>query len=199
MKKIETTWHHILWSALEKKQYKHTQKDLAEHFGYSLSTINLAIKRIESVGAVTVSGKFFVLSDPKKLLFYLATHRSLEKDIIYKTRSELPVNEIEGLIPPQSVLGGFSAAKNILGEPPSDYSKVFFYLPQGKLQEAKKRYPPSKRGSENVFVLKQYPKQKEYGLITTLPQTFIDLWSLPDWYAKDFLISLEEKIDGLLS
>ncbi|MFH1970772.1 MAG: hypothetical protein ABIJ05_00085 [Patescibacteria group bacterium] len=199
MMKIETTWHHLLWSALEKHQFKHTQKSLADYFGYSLSTINLAIKKAAAIGAVKISGKFFVLSDPKKLLFYWATHRNLDKDIVYKTYSDLPIGEIEGLTPPQSIIGGFSAAKKILGEAPSDYSKVFFYLPQEEIETAKKRYPPSIKEPKNIFVLKSYPKQKEYGQIATLPQTFVDLWSLPDWYAKDFLTSLEEKIDDLLS
>lgn len=199
MKKIETTWHHLLWSAIEKHQFKHTQEGLAHHFGYSLSTINLAIKRAAAIGAVKMSGKFFVLSDPKKLLFFWATHRNLEKDIVYKTNSDLPISEIEGLIPSQSIIGGFSAAKKTLDEPPSDYSKVFFYVSPETVETATKRYPPSTRGTENVFVLKSYPKQKDYGQITTLPQTFVDLWSLPDWYAKDFLTALEEKIDGLLS
>ncbi|MBU3935686.1 hypothetical protein KJ909_03360 [Patescibacteria group bacterium] len=199
MKKIETTWHHLLILAIEKGQFKHTQESLAGHFGYSLSTINLAVKKAAAVGAVKMSGKFFVLSDPKKLLFYWATHRNLDKDILYKTHSGLPISEIEGLIPPQSIMGGFSAAKKILGEAPSDYSKVFFYLSPETVETATKRYPASTKGNENIFVLKSYPKQKEYGQITTLPQTFVDLWSLSDWYAKDFLTSLEEKIDGLLS
>ena len=198
MKKIETTWHHLLWSAVEKHQFKHTQKSLADYFGYSLSTINLAVKKVASIGAIKMSGKFFVLSDPKKLLFYWATHRNLDKDYLYKTYSSLPIGEIEGLIPPQSIIGGFSAAKNFLGEAPSDYSKVFFYLPPEEVEIAKKRYPPSAKEPKNIFILKSYPKQKEYGQIATLPQIFVDLWNLPDWYAKDFLISLEEKIDGLL-
>ena len=199
MKKIETTWHHLLWLSLEKHQFKHTQKSLANYFGYSLSTINLAVKKAAAIGAVKMSGKFFILSDPKKLLFYWATHRNLNKDIIYKTYSDLAISEIESLIPPKSLIGGFSAAKEILGETPSDYSKVFFYLPLEEVKIAEKRYPKSKKGPENIFVLKSYPKQKEYGQVTTLPQTFVDLWSLPDWYAKDFLTFLEEKIDGLLS
>lgn len=199
MKKIETTWHHLLWSAVGKNQFKHTQKSLADYFGYSLSTINLAIKKAATIGAVKMSGKFFVLSDPKKLLFFWATHRTLDKDYIYKTHSDLSIGKIEGLIPPQSIVGGFSAAKKILGEAPSDYSKVFFYLPQEEIETAKKRYPSSVKEPKNIFVLKSFPKQKEYGQVATLPQTFVDLWSLPDWYAKDFLISLEEKIDGLLS
>jgi len=54
MKKIETTWHHLLWSALEKRQFKHTQKSLADYFGYSLNTINLAVKKAAAIGAVKI-------------------------------------------------------------------------------------------------------------------------------------------------
>lgn len=200
MMKIETTWHHLLWLALEKKEFKHTQESLADYFDYSLSTVNLAVKKASAIGAVRVTGKFFVVTDVKKLLLYWATHRILEKDVIYKTHIDLLINEIEGLIPPRAIIAGFTAGKKILGEAPADYSKVFFYLPEEDLKIAQKRFPPSfDKKPENVFVLKSYPKQIDYGQITTLPQTFVDIWGLGDWYARDFSISLEEKIDELLS
>ena len=42
------------------------------------------------------------------------------------------------------------------------------------------------KGNNNLFVLKTYPKQINYGSVASLPQTFVDLWNLSDWYAKDF-------------
>ena len=188
MLKIETLWHHLLWSALEKGEFQLTQKSLADYFGYSLSTVNLAVKKIEEAGSD---------KDIKRLLYYWATHRNFKKDIIYKTWVDEPVLEIEGLIPDGAILGCYTAAKNILSEPPADYSKVYFYFDEDKLDIVKKRYPPAK-GNNNLFVLKTYSKQIDYGNITTLPQTFVDLWNLSDWYAKDFLEALERKIDGLL-
>ena len=140
------------------------------------------------------------MADVKKLLFYWATRRNLGKDIIYKTYIDIPINEIEGLIPPQAIIAGFTAGRKILGEAPSDYSKVFFYMPEEDLEIAKKRFPlGSAKKPENIFVLKSYSKQVAYGKITTLSQTFVDIWGLGDWYAKDFSVSLEEKIDELLS
>jgi len=123
---------------------------------------------------------------------------SRNKDIIYKTWVDEPVLEIEGLIPDGAILGCYTAAKNILSEPPADYSKVYFYFDEDKLDIVKKRYPPAK-GNNNLFVLKTYSKQIDYGNITTLPQTFVDLWNLSDWYAKDFLTAMERRIDGILS
>lgn len=200
MKKIETIWHRLLWEALENKVYKHTQINLARHFRYSLSTVNLAVKKLSQIGAVRIEGKFFVVTDFKKILFYWATHRKLDNDVIYKTSLDLPVSEIEGLIPPTAIFAGFSAARRLLTESPSDYSKVFFYLDQKDLVLAQKRFPQNnKRAQNNIFILKSYPGQIKYGQLTTLPQTFVDIWGLPDWYAKDFIAALEEKIDGLLS
>jgi len=198
MKKIETIWHHLLWLALEKREFKHTQKKIAEYFGYSLSTVNLAVKQLALVGAIDIRGKFFVINDAKKILLYWATHRNIQKSIIYETYVDQPIQEIEGLIPFDAIIGGYSAVKYILKELPSDYSKVYFYIDEGKIEEVKKRFPKSTNAS-NLIVLKAYPKQHIYGKSTSLPQTFVDLWNMNDWYAKDFLQELERKIDGLLS
>jgi hypothetical protein len=197
MQKIETIWHHLLWEALKKSQFRHTQKSLADYFGYSLSTVNLAVRAVEEIGAVKLSGKFFTVKDVKKLLYYWATHRRLSKDVIYQTFVDESILEIEGLVPAGAIFAGYRAAKEILGEALSDYSKVYIYFDETNLNIIKKRFPQNK-SNPNLFVLRSYPKQSEYNQITTLPQTFVDLWNLNDWYAKDYLIGLEGKIDGLL-
>lgn len=198
MKKIETIWHDILYSSLEKKQYKYTQKELASKFGYSLSTVNHALKIPASLGAIRKTSKFFILEDFEKLLFYWASVRNLQKDIIYQTYLDYSITELEGLVPAKSVYGGYTAAKKILSEPPADYSKIYFYFPENKLDYLKERFPPSLKEA-NIFVLKLHATMLSYGSITTLPQTFVDIWNLHDWYARDFTKSLEEKIHGLLS
>ena len=95
MKKIETIWHHLLYSALKENNFKHTQKQLAGKFGYSLSTINYALTVPEKIGAIRKESKFFVLADFKKLLYYFASFRNFNKDIIYQTYVDEPVGEIE--------------------------------------------------------------------------------------------------------
>lgn len=194
MQKIETIWHYLLWQALEKKKFRHTQKSLSERFGYSLSTVNLSIKKAEAVGAIKMSGKFFTVSDVKKLLYFWATHRNLSRDITYKTWVDEPILEIEGLIPDGAIFACYTSARRILKEPPSDYSKVYFYFDEGNLETVKKRFPESGSLDSNLFVLKLHPTMLSYGQVATLPQTYIDIWNLADWYAKDFLKALEERM-----
>ena len=198
MKKIETIWHHILIEALQGR-YKHTQKEFAEEFSYSLSTVHHSLKAVSYMGAVRKTSKFFVLEDFDKLLYYWASIRNLEKDILYKAYVDLPVYQIEGLILSGSVYAGYSAAKKILTESPADYSKVYFYISEGRVEEAKARFPLSTGREPNVFVLKMPDSMPRYGQVTTLPQTFVDIWNFRDWYSKDFVHSLETKIHAILS
>ena len=199
MKKIETIWHHILTGALNEGGYRYTQQELARRFHYSLSTIHHALRIPAEIGAIRKAGKFFVLQDFKKLLFYWASFRKLTRDLLYGTSLDLPVQEIEGLALPGSLYGANSAAKRFLAESPADYSKVYFYILPGDLAQFRRRFPPSSKKSANTFALKMLPMMREYGPTTTLTQTFVDLWNLTDWYARDFHQALEEKIDGLLS
>ncbi len=198
MQKIETIWHDLIWEALEKDEFHHTQKALSEKYGYSLSTVNLAVKSLAAIGGVKVSGKFFTVFDVKKILYFWATRRNLERYIVYKTWVDEPVLEIEGTIPDGAIFACYTSAKEVLKEVPSDYSKVYFYFNEGNLGTVKKRFPESRSPDSNLFVLRQASWQKGYGSLTTLPNTFVDLWNLSDWYAKDFIVALERKIDGLL-
>jgi len=196
MKKIEIIWRELLYQALEKSNRQFTQKNLAEKFNFSTSTIFQALKAPRKMGAVRVTGRFFVLEDPEKLLYHWASVRNLEKDIIFSTRVDLPILEIEGRMPPDAVFGGYSSARQKLAEPPADYDKIYIY--SQNLSEIKQRFG-SQKGSENLIVLKPDGFLTDYGQTTSLAQTFVDLWNLPDWYAKEFTGALKTKIDELLS
>lgn len=135
--------------------------------------------------------------ETQKILYYWATHRNLQKNIIYQTFVDLPIQEIEGLITPEAIIGGYTAGRYLLGEPPSDYSKVYFYLDNENIEKLKNGFPKNNQ-DPNLFVLKSHPKQREYGNLTTLSQTFVDIWNMNDWYAKDFLQELEGRIDDVL-
>ena len=198
MKKIETIWYHILIKALKEGQFKHTQNQIAGDFGYSLSTINYALEKPTAIGAIRKSGRFFVLEDFKKLLYFWATRRNLEKDIFYKTRVDASPATIEGQMLPSAVFVGYSAGKRLLSEAPADYSKVYFYANPQDLNKIKTRFP-LQEGEANVFALAMPPAILSHTQLTDLPLTFVDLWNLKDWYAKDFTKALEEKIDGVLS
>lgn len=191
MSKKETIWRHILTEAFEKRRYTFTQKDLAAHFAFSTSTIFNALKAPRGMGAIEVTGRFFRLIDAEKLLLLWATHRNMKKDIIYRTHSDAPARKIEGEIPPDITFGAFSAYRLKYNETPADYSLVYVYAEDA--DSVKKRFPPQK-GYQNIFVLKSDPFLEQYGKITPDVQTFVDLWNITEWYAKDFREALKSKL-----
>ena len=195
MKKIEIIWRELLYQAIEKKTRRFTQKELASSFNFSTSTIFQALKIPRKMGAVRVTGRFFILEDPEKLLYHWASVRSIQKDVIFTGHVNLPIFEIEGNISPDAIFAGFSAARRILGISPADYDKVFVYTKNIDL--IKKRFDFIE-GRENLIVLRQDPFLSKYGSLTTLSQTFVDLWNLSSWQAKEFVNVLKERIDGLL-
>lgn len=195
MKKIEIIWRELLFQAIIKKQRQFTQKEVAAKFGFSTSTVFQALKSPRKMGAVRVTGRNFVLEDPEKLLYHWASVRNVNRDIILAGQIRLPIQEIEGRVPSEAVFGGYSAAKEVLKEVPSDYDKIYIYLPDKT--QAEKRFKIEK-GRENFFVLKKDKFLETYGQVTPISQTFVDLWNLPDWYAKEFTKALKKKIDELL-
>lgn len=191
MFKKEIIWREILFQAIEKKKKRFTQKDLAVKFGFSLSTVFNALKVPRATGALNVTGRFFEVVDKEKFLIIWGTFRNLNKEIIYKTHVDFGVSEIENEMPPDIVYGVYTAYKKRFKDVPADYDKVYIYA--GNLTEIKKRFP-LKKGYENLIVLMADKFLKEHGLLTTIGQTYADLWNLPEWYAKDFLDALKDQI-----
>lgn len=193
MTKKELIWQEILNQAIEHKQFSWTQKELAEKFSISLSTVFNALKIPRQLGAVKVTGRNFSLTDIEKLLYLWATQRNLEKEIIYKTRSPLSAKEIEGLLPDGIIFGAYSAYAQKYQDASADYDKVYVYADAAGLAEIKKRFTGEK-GEPNLFVLKKGGLLNASGHTTPDAQIFCDLWNLPDWYAKDYLKKIKEKI-----
>lgn len=196
MKKIEMIWREILFQTIEKSNHQFTQKELARTLGVSTSTIFQALKSLRRIGAVRVTGRFFIVEDTEKILYHWASIRDLQKDIIFKGRVNLPVFEIEGMMPANVVFGSYSAARHILGDVPADYDTVYVYAED--LDHIRSRFE-FRKGRSNLTVLKADKLVLRYGLKTTLAQTFVDLWNVSDWQAKDFTHALKDKIDELLS
>lgn len=187
MKKIEIIWREILETGVKNPVFE--QKQLAEKFNFSTSTVFAALKPLRGIGAVAVTGRNFRLTNLEKLLYFWATHRNLSKDIIYQTRVEQPTMETEGMIDNKTIYGAYSAARILLGFAPADYDKVYVY----GSKEITTRFPRLP-GPANFFVLKPDPFLKPP--TTGISQTFVDLWNLSDWYATDFLRALKEKFYG---
>ena len=194
MTKKEIIWREILFSALKKNKTNFTQKELAEKYGFSLSTVFNALKISRSSGIIQAGGRGFNILDSEKFLYLWATLRKMEKDIFYKTRIEKPMRQIEGEMPPEVIFGAFSAYVKKYKDAPADYDKVYIYAQKSRLAEIKKRFPAQK-GRENLIVLLADPWLKAFGHgITPDCQTFVDLWNISDWFAKDFLEALKQKL-----
>jgi hypothetical protein len=198
MKKIEIIWRELLFQTLEKGINRFTQKDLAGKFGFSTSTIFQALKNPRKMGAVIVTGRDFVLQDPEKLLYHWASIRNFSEEIIYKTKVNLPILEIEAQIIPSAVYGCFSSYRLKFNDTPADYDKIYIYSSHKKLEELTKRFPAAK-SQPNLFILQADKFLSSYGKTTSLAHTFVDLWNLSDWFAKEYVNSLKEKINAILS
>lgn len=192
MRKIEFIWRDILTSSLEKGKTVFSQKELAGKFDLSTSTVFHALKKPRSIGAVVVGGRKFELLDFEKLLFFWATQRNLRKEIVYKTFASFPIMEIEGLMPGNVIPTAYSAFRFLFGETPADYDKVYFYSDEPF--SVAKRFPQDKQGEANIFILKADPYLFKYKIRPPLAQVFVDLWNLPDWYAKEYQNALLEKL-----
>lgn len=193
MTKKELIWREILFQAIEKKKFEFTQKELAEKFGFSLSTVFNALKAPRDSGAIKVTGRNFSVVDAEKFLYIWATQRNLEKEIIYKTNIADSVQKIEGMMPDGIIFGGPSAYVLKYKDAPADYAKVYIYAGKNNLAELEKRFSKNK-GEENLFVLKSDEGLSKFGNFTPDVQTFADLWNMKDWYAKDFLNALKNKL-----
>lgn len=191
MLKKEIIWREILNQFFENKIHRFTQKELAVKFSFSLSTVFNALRVPRESGAIEVKARYFEMRDAEKFLNIWATFRNIKKDFIYKTHVDMGVKEIEGIVPPGSVFAAYSAYLKQFNEAPADYDKVYIYSRNS--DEIKKRFPPQK-GYENLLVLKPDKFLVDYEAVTPLPQLYVDLWNLPEWYAKDFLEALKKKL-----
>lgn len=194
MKKIELIYQEMLYNVLEKKNRRLTQSALSKELGVSLSTVSHALQPLKKMDAVEIRKRLFIITDPKKLLYHWASIRNLERDIVYQTRVEKSVLQIEKELPPNTIYAAYSAYRHRFGEAPADYSEVYVY---GEKEELEKRFPKNDR-QPNLFVLKKERVMERYGQITTAGLTFVDLWNIRSWYAKEFLKSFEVRLHGIL-
>lgn len=199
MKKSEVILREILYQAIENKNKKLTQSELSKKLELSLSIVNKITKTLSEMGALEIRNRNFVILDIKKIILYLASIRNLKKDIIYSTRVELPVNEIEKSMPNNIVYGGYSAYKFLFKDVPADYSEVYVYAEDDveSIKDIEKRFP-KKKDPHNLFILKKDKFMDSYGKTTTIANTFVDLWNTKEWYAKEFIKAMEGKLNGVL-
>ena len=197
MKKIETVWCQLLFDTLERRKTNFQQQDLAKKLVLSLSTVNHALKNLRQMGAVKIGGRGGEVVDYEKILMHWANQRRLEKDVVFRQKVTGSVLEIESSLPPGSILGAYSAVRHWFGEAPADYNTVYIYHHQP--QKLIERFKGADGQETELIGLKLPGKLVLRKETTTLAHTFVDLWSLTDWMAKDFVKRVKEEMDGLLS
>ncbi len=189
MKRTEEVYREMLYQA-EKGNNILTQKAISDKLDISLSGINNALAPMRRMNAVSIRKMCFHIINQKKMLYYWASIRNLKKDIIYSTRYEKGVIEIEKSMPDTIIFTAYSGYRLKYKEAPADYSEVYVY--SDDINEIKKRFPVSKN-TPNIFVLKKDKNMDKYGKIATNANIFVDLWNLHEWYAQDFLKAMEQK------
>ena len=192
MLKKERVYREILYQVLEKNNAKFTQLALARKFNISLSTVNYAIAPLSQMNAVTVNLKNFVVTDPRKILYLWASIRNLK--ILFRTRVEMSVSEIEANMPDNIIFSAYSSYKFRYKDTPADYSEIYVYGDSSLID----RFPQTDKTS-NLFVLEKDEFISGYGKLTTVANTFVDLWNISSWYAKEFSKAMEERINGNIS
>lgn len=190
MLKTEIVYREIIESWEGKN--KLSQLELSKRLGISLSTVNNAIRPLVSMGAIGVLPRSIKVIDKEKALLYWASVRDLQKDIVYSTRGGTP-GDIEKNMPYEVIYTAYSGYKFLFRDVPADYGEVYVYLRD--VEAIRKRFPPQK-GPPNLFVLT--PDRRLPGLskdnIAPPSQIFVDLWNIREWYAKEFIKALKEKL-----
>ena len=196
MQKSEWVYRELLYQRLEKKRYQFTQLAIAKKLRISLSTVNHALVPLETMGAIVKTPMGLKLLDPKKLLFLWASKRTLNRQVIFQTRADLFIPQIEKNMPSGIVYAAYSAYKFKFEDVPADYGEVYVYATEETLKEIKRRFP-EKGGPPNLFVLQadSFLPQTAEGGICSMGNMFVDVWNIRTWYAKEFLRALEKRIE----
>ena len=194
MKKSELVYREVLRSFLEEKKAKFTQLELAKALQVSLSTVNNALRPLRRMGAIKVKRRSFEFVNARKIIYYWASIRNMEKEVIYKTTVEMKgaVAGIEKEMPPSVVFAAYTAYKFRFNDAAADYSEVYVYCGSNDLGEIKKRFQlkSARARFPNLFVLR-----KDFAdNFMPLAHIFVDLWNLKEWYAWDFVKALDEKL-----
>ncbi len=194
MLKIEIIWRELLDQIIENYNFEFTITQLAKKYNLSTSVVNHALIPLRDLNMVKINKFSSRVVDWERLLYFWVTRRNFKKDISYSTFSNLSVYDREGLMPAEVIPTAYTAFRLKFKKIPTDYDNVYFY--SDEIEKIKKRFP-IKNGKPNIFILKPdryLIRDKKL----SLAQLFVDLWSLPEWYAKDFqeatLLEIKNKL-----
>ena len=165
------------------------QRDIATSTGVSIGTVNQALVAPTAIGAVETTSVGTQVTDRKKLLTYFATHRRFASDTAAKLAVDLEPSRIEAAMIPEALFTGPSGYKFAYESIPADYDTVYVYLDEAGITHLKQRFVEfvTTKRKANLFVVKRHPLLKEVSPYLL----YGDLWSIPHWWAMDFVKALE--------
>lgn len=185
----DAVFRELLRGVMEEKALRFTVRGLAKSTGVPPSTVSHALKPLKDMGAIKMETRGFRVTNARKALLYWCSVRDLVSSVVYRTRLDMRVEEIEGMVPPSAIFTAYTAFKHRFGRAPSEYGEVYAY---GSLDDFKSRFgePRGAIGTENLIVLEADEHLRKLGK-ATLAQIYVDLWNIPAWYAQDFLDAME--------
>lgn len=185
----------LIYLGLTTAKGRITQLGLSKKLGISLSTANNAIKPLKEIGAVDTSRRSIKILNYEKILMHWANCRNLQKDVTYETHVAEPATQIEKEMPPGIAFTAYSGYRFRYKTAPADYSEVIIYAEPRDLDEIKARFP-RRKGPINLTVLKMEKELRGHVKknVVPAPLIFVDLWNLPEWYAKDFIAALRKEL-----
>lgn len=200
MLKEEITLREIL-SQFMSGQKNLTQAYLSRELEVSLGMVNKTLSKLRQIGAVRIGLRSFTIIDYNRILLYWATIRNIERDIIYSTRVNLSVQEIERSVPPGVIFTAYTGTRLSFAEVPADYSEVWLYTQDETAGELRRRFRENNL-PRNLIVLRSdyrlFDSVKKFSRNSnsvTIPQLYADLWNIPTWYGKEFFSMVERRIE----
>lgn len=177
-----------------------TQLMLSRKLNLSLSLVNGAVRALSEISSVRVAQRGFEVISLNRLLLYWATHRRLSRDIIFTTRVDLPVRDLERSMPDEIAFTGYTAYRFLYDEAPADYSEVYVYATAEGISEIRRRFEANGK-VPNLTVMKADPNMEDairnhrLNKSSVCPaQLFVDLWNMKEWYARDYTDSLSRRL-----
>jgi len=191
MMKKERIYREILHRHYEEGEHRLRLREVANRCGVSPGLVSHVLKPLRRMGAIPMHARWFEVLDAWKILLFWCSVRRLWKDVIYLNRLDIPVEKIEGMVPPKTVFTAYTGFKHRFGYVPADYGEVLVY---GFAEAFTERFGETQHiENPNLIVLKPDEHLLKFSK-TPLAQIYVDLWNLETWYAREFLTKLEKHL-----
>jgi hypothetical protein len=195
MKKNSRVLREILYRVFDKGEFFMSQKSLAGSCSTSMDTVNRVASKLNQFAAIDKKPFGFRVAEPRKVLMFWATTRSLSNDVLYATYSPDSVSEIEEDMPEKTIFTAFSGYHKKFGRGPTGYDEVYVYA---DVDEVKRRFPESTAIRHNIFVLQQdqHLTKTSKGGVPPIAQMYVDLWQIGGGPANRHLLELDQSLEA---